>query len=272
MIARVFPRKTNASPDDKLAFFDVPGLFRPVVQKVHVSVTFSGDLENAEELARQWEIVAPVEIGGPALGDPGGDFTPGRYLKKGYVITSRGCPNKCWFCDAWKREGAIRELPITNGLNVLDSNLLACSKPHVKAVFKMLAKQKGSAEFTGGLEAARLTWDSVNDLWDLRPKSMFFAYDTPDDLEPLIEAGKKLRYADFTRHHMKAYVLVGYEKDTLDGAESRLTETWAAGFMPMAMVYHENTDVEWKRFQRLWCRPAIIKKRLRQQILPGIHK
>ena len=28
--------------------------------------------------------MAPVKIGGPALNDNGGDFVPGRYLKKGY--------------------------------------------------------------------------------------------------------------------------------------------------------------------------------------------
>ena len=39
----------------------------------------------------------------------GGDFVPGRYLAPGYVITSRGCPNRCWFCSVWRREGALRE-------------------------------------------------------------------------------------------------------------------------------------------------------------------
>jgi hypothetical protein len=35
--------------------------------------------------------VAPVKVGGPAFSAPGGDFIPGRYMKRGYVITSRGC-------------------------------------------------------------------------------------------------------------------------------------------------------------------------------------
>ncbi len=96
-IARVFPRKTTASPDDALAFFGSPpeGL---EVDGVHVSVTFSYDKEKAEQLAAEWAKVAKVQIGGPAYGDPGRDFTPGMYLKQGYVMTSRGCPNKCWFC------------------------------------------------------------------------------------------------------------------------------------------------------------------------------
>ena len=89
-VARVFPRKTNASPDDYLAFFDVPD-DEINVDEVHVSVTFTYDIPKAEILAEAWEKIAPVTIGGPAYLDFAGDFTPGMYLKKGYVITSRGC-------------------------------------------------------------------------------------------------------------------------------------------------------------------------------------
>jgi hypothetical protein len=140
-IARVFPRKTTASPDDDLAFFSEPDMLPPDVDEVHISVTFSYDIPRAEKLAEVWRHVAPVKIGGPAVGDPGGDFTPGMYLKRGYVMTSRGCPNNCWFCDVHKREGGIRELPITDGWNLLDSNILACSTSHIKAVFEMMKRQ-----------------------------------------------------------------------------------------------------------------------------------
>jgi len=41
---------------------------------------------------------------------------------------------------------------------VLDDNLLACSAPHIEAVFSMLKRNKkaGPVQFTGGLEAKRL--------------------------------------------------------------------------------------------------------------------
>lgn len=262
-IARVFPRKTNASPDDALAFFDGPGFFPPEVDEVHVSVTFSYDMPIAERLARAWESVAPVKIGGPACGDPGGDFVPGMYVKKGYVLTSRGCPNNCWFCDVHRREGGIRELPITKGSNVLDSNLLACSPEHIRAVFKMLKNQTEKVQFTGGLEAKILTDEHVAMLWDLRPDQMFFAYDTADDLEWLIRAGEMLRYADFTRRHMRCYVLIGWPKDTFEEAEKRLLQAWEAGFMPMAMLWKNKAgdeDQEWRRFQRIWARPALTRE------------
>jgi hypothetical protein len=264
-IARIFPRKTNATPDDSLVFFDDPQI---EVDEVHISTTFTYDKEKTEKLAEKLSKKYHVKVGGPAYNDKGNIFIPGMYLKKGYVITSRGCNNNCWFCSVPKREGKIRELPVMEGFNVLDSNLLACSNYHIKKVFKMLSDQKERALFTGGLEAKLLKNWHVKLLWDLNPVRMYFAYDTPDDLEPLIEAGKKLRYANFTRSHLYCYVLIGYPKDTMQQAEKRLIAAWTAGFLPMAMLWkNKKGEVlkDWQRFQRLWARPAIIKSRMKTE-------
>jgi len=239
--------------------------------EIHISVTFTWDLPAAEELARLWRIVAPVKIGGPATGRPGGDFVPGMYLKPGYVITSRGCPNRCWFCSVWKREGDVRELPIREGWNVIDDNLLACSDEHIRCVFRMLRNQKKKGrriQFTGGLEAARLLPWHVMLLRDLKPKQVFFAYDTPDDLEPLREAGQMLIDAGFTTtsHTLRCFVLIGYQGDTFEKAENRLREPIEAGFMPMAMLYRDETgerDLQWTRFQKQWARAAIVATQMR---------
>ena len=266
MIARVFPRRTAATPTDQLSFVgDPPLLFPPKVDKIQISVTFEWDLKEAERLEKQWKVIAPVEIGGPATGAKGENFTPGQYLKHGYVITSRGCRNRCWFCSVWKREGNIRELPITEGRNILDDNLLTCSDEHIKAVFKMLSMQSKQPEFTGGLEAAILKEWHVKEFLKLNPKRMFFAYDTPDDKEPLFEAGKLLERYEFNKNKLRAYVLIGYPRDTLEKAEKRLYETIKAGFMPMAMLYRDKTgsrDPLWKKFQREWIRPAIIRTKI----------
>lgn len=265
-IARVFPRITKATPNDDYTFYDAPGMFLPLIDEVHISVAFTFDLKRAEMLEKEWRHVAPVKIGGPALDEPGGEFTPGMYIKSGYVITSRGCPNKCWFCSVWRREGELRELEVKEGNNILDDNLLACSDEHIREVFEMLKHQKyGKPEFTGGLEAARLKDWHVEELRKLKPKQLFFAYDTPDDEEPLIEAGKKLLKAGFTTasHNLRCYVLIGYPQDTFVAAEERLTQTIKAGFFPMAMLYMDKKTgktrgSEWEKFQRVWARPAIV--------------
>ena len=261
MIARVFPRVTKATPNDELSFYGPPPMFLPEITEVHVSVAFTYDMNHAEWLAGQWEHIAPVKIGGPAFNQPGEAFIPGRYLKSGYVITSRGCPNKCWFCSVWKRENGINELPINEGWNLLDDNILACSEKHIRKVFAMLKLQKQKVEFTGGLEAAILKGWHVNLLADLKPAQMFFSYDTPDDFEHLVNASKMLTEAGFSRNQMRCYVLIGHPKDTISNAEERLNQCLKLDYFPMAMLWRNNSgdvDVEWKKFQRGWSRPALI--------------
>lgn len=266
-IIRVFPRKTNATPMDEMVRFGNPGLFDQA-DEIHISVTFSWDLEKAEKLVEQWRIVAPVKIGGVATDNCKGEFIPGMYLKKGYVITSRGCPNKCWFCDVWKKFGNITELKIKEGWNVLDDNLLACSEKHIKTVFKMLKKQKNPIQFTGGLEAKRLKSWHIDLLLQLKLRQIFFAYDTPDDLEPLIQVSKMLKDAEIiksTSNVARCFVLIGYPKDTIDKAEKRLNTVIKLGFMPMAMLYRDYSgkrDMEWKKIQREWANPIIVGSKM----------
>jgi hypothetical protein len=268
-ILRVFPRRTAATPDDDLVRIGYPDLFPPECDEIHISVTFTYDKPKAEKMAEAWRRIAPVKIGGPAYDDPGGDFVPGLYLKIGDVITSRGCPNKCWFCMAAKREGDIRELPITEGWNVLDNNLLACSPDHIYGVFEMLSHQPRRAEFTGGFEAERLTPQVACRLALLKPKRIYFAYDTPNDKEPLASASRMLWAAGFkpSSHIVSAYVLIGYPHDTCLEAASRLRFVCSLGVLPFAMLYRDATgkvDQKWRRFQREWCRPTIVGAKLRE--------
>jgi len=271
-IARVFPRRTTATPDDALAFTTPPPKTLPNIDAVHVSVTFSYDMAKAEQLAEAWHKTGlPVLMGGAAFNEPGGEFIPGRYLKHGYIITSRGCPNRCSFCSVPVREGfTLRELEIKDGFNVLDDNLLACSENHIRAVFSMLKRQPETPVFTGGLEAKLLKSWHVDLLREVKPKRMYFAYDTPDDYEPLLQAGKLLREGGFSKSSQAArcYVLIGYPNDTFDKAEKRLREAWAAGFFPFGMLYRNEkgeTQQEWRQFQRLWARPQIINQKLKEE-------
>lgn len=271
-IARIFLRRTTATPDDPLAFTSPPPKILPDIDAVHVSVAFTYDMEKAEQLAEAWHKTGlPVLMGGPAMGEPGGEFVSGRYLKQGYVITSRGCDNHCWFCSVPKREGGLRELPIKDGFNVLDDNLLACSEKHIREVFEMLKRQPETPVFTGGFEAKLLKSWHVDLLREVKPKRMYFAYDTPDDYEPLLQAGRLLRDGGITKASQAArcYVLIGYDGDTMEKAEKRLHDAWAAGFFPFAMLYrNEKGEVreDWKQFQRLWARPQIINQKLKEGI------
>jgi hypothetical protein len=268
-IARVFPRRTRATPDDALAFVGDPPLFVPPVDAVHISVTFTWDITEGRRLGKEWSRVAPVTVGGPAIGTRGEEFSPGVYLAPGYTITSRGCPNRCWFCPVWKRDGNVRELEIRDGWKIQDDNLLACSREHILAVFSMLKRQKCRAEFAGGLEAARFTTWHAETLFGLKPVQVFFAYDTASDWEPLRGAADLLWRAGFrkdARSALRCYVLIGYPRDTIPAADDRLRQVWNLGFLPMAMLYRGQDgkyDLAFRRFQRLWARPAIMRSRFK---------
>ena len=276
-IARVFPRKTAASPTDTLAFFGAPTIeniadcIKAEVEAVHISTTFTWDIPRAEDLYYAWQILGvPVEVGGPAFDDRMGDFTPGMYLRDGYIFTSRGCTKECWFCSVPRcAHGVIRELPIVDGWNILDDNILGTSEQHFRAVCEMLKRQEHPAIFTGGLEPSLLQQWQADLLQEVKPKRIYTAYDTKDDLEPLIEMGRKLRIAGFRpkSHAMRCYVLVGYAGDSFEDAELRLTQTMQAGFVPYAMLFRDEegkTDAAWRRFQREWCRPIITGKKFNE--------
>ncbi|HUV82858.1 MAG TPA: hypothetical protein VMW53_07285 [archaeon] len=262
---RVFPRKTNQTPDDRDAYVGDPTLFVKA-DKILVSCTFTWDKPEAERLAKAWKWIAPVELGGPAYGNVMGEFIPGRFLRKGNTITSRGCPNKCWFCYVWKRcKGKFEELEIKDGWNVQDDNLLACSEKHIRAVFQMLKRQPKKAIFSGGLQAYLLEDWHVELLVDLKPQRIYFAYDTPDDYESLAHVSKLLIEVHLLpSHNVCCYNLIGFPGDTISKAEKRLTDTLNLGFMPFAMLWRDDegkTNQEWKKFQRLWTRPEIIYAR-----------
>jgi len=267
----VFPRKTKASPSDSLAYFGPPDLFAEA-DEVHVSVAFTADKPKAERLAEEWKHVALTKIGGVAYGDPGMSFIPGKYIKHGYMFTSRGCPRRCWFCGVWKKQPQATPIEFGDGWNILDDNLLACPEDHVRSVFKMLSRQKERVYFTGGLEALSLQDYQVHLLSSLKPKpACFFAYDPGDAFETLESAARRMLAAGFSMasHRLRCYVLIGFPNDTFSKAEERLRSMVRIGFTPMAMLWQPETPTankwkpapEWKGFQRQWVRPAIIHSR-----------
>lgn len=267
-IIRIFPTQTNLTPDDEdVRINALPTLFDEA-DEVHISVLFSWDKPRAEFLAKQWSAAGfNVKLGGVAYSSPSNEFVIGKYVKKGAVITSRGCNNHCWFCNVWRKEKSLRELPVQEGYNLLDNNILACSEAHIREVFAMLKRQPQKAILTGGLEAKILKRWHAELLADLKPARMFFAYDTPDDREPFLEAMKLLDEVGISRWSRYCYCLCGYKGDTYDAAIKRLTDIWNANARPFAMLYRDekgDRDDGWRRFCRQFTRPqitdAIFKK------------
>ena len=240
-ILRVFPRKKAHVPNDGDAFIGDPPLFRPdpsQVDEVHVSCAFSWDIDESERLRQAWARYYPVvKVGGPAYDDPGGDFEPGVYVKQGYVLTSRGCPFNCEFCAVPRREGKIRTLPIRDGHKLEDSNILACPRSHIEAVFEMLARQKKRPIFSGGIGARLLKPWHCEAFKRIKTQTLYLAYDTPKSREPVQRAIAMLREADIKVGVIRCFVLCGYEGDTPEAAEERMVWLFRQGCVPLAMYW-----------------------------------
>jgi hypothetical protein len=269
-IARVFPTRTSFSPDDADAYFAAPELFtRRDYDEVHVSVAFSWDMARGHQLKKDWESVcANVKIGGCAFGSHAGEFEVGMYLKKGNVITSRGCPNRCGFCLVPQREGALRELQIKEGHIIQDNNFLACSRDHQRKVFEMLRRQHG-IEFKGGLESRRITSKVADEFRSLRINALWLACDRDADLKPLHKAVRILQKAGFRRYQLRCYVLIG--KD-MQQEQERLKAIFRMGVLPSAQIYQPFDAVEkisyskeWSKFLKHWSRPAIYKAAMKEE-------
>ena len=258
-ILRVFPKRTTQTPIDGVVGF--PGLWREDADEVHISTVFTWDIPTAERLRKSWADYYPVvKVGGPAYGDPGGEFTPGMYVKAGIVFTSRGCPNRCDFCLVPEREGCIRELEVKDGHIVQDNNLLACSRNHIERVFRMLRQQKKSAIFAGGLEPGRISLWVVDAMRGLRIRELFLAFDSWGKEKAFAKAMRRLK--DFPRRKLRTFVLIG--RDGIDRDRERLERAWELGALPFAQLYQPATHFieypqEYKTLARNWSRPAIMR-------------
>ena len=204
-----------------------------------------------------------VRIGGPAYGDLGDEFIPGRFLKAGCTITSRGCVKHCGWCPEKDRE--LRQLfPIHPGWIVQDSNLLACSERHVRAVFDMLREQPHAARFPGGLDKDFLRpWHRT--LFDsIRIDELWFACDLTSGLPALEKAAELLH--GIPPDKLRCYTMIGWdENESLLTAEKRIERVYELGFLPFCQLFKPDEgekiySPEWKAVQRKWARPAAYRK------------
>ncbi len=259
---RVFPRLTKWTPRDELAFIGDPPLIRPPNQPVFVSVSFTWDREEGKRLSESWaQYYSDVRLGGPAFGDPGEEFTPGKFIKPGVTITSRGCPNKCPWCFVPEREGNIRELPIKPGTIIQDNNLLACSTDHIFNVFKMLRIQNKPVTFAGGLDGRIFNNWHCELLKQIKIHELWFACDQDSSLKRLGEVSGILGW--LPQNKLRCFVMIGY-RESIAEARHRLERVYQLGFLPFSQLYRGPEEIhysdEWHKLNRKWSRPAAYRR------------
>jgi hypothetical protein len=261
----VFARKTSYTPQDELVLLPTPPLeyFRPRADEVHISVTFTWDIERGQQLAEAWKEYYPVvKIGGPAMNTSPDGFTPGMYVKHGVTFTSRGCNHQCPWCLVRQCEGKLQEIvDFAPGHIVQDNNLLQTSKQHQDRVFAMLRSQGRKVYLKGGLESTLIDDRVASELQTLNIGQIFLAADTKASLKPLEKALGKLKPLD--RRQKMVYVLMAYGDETTDEAIERLEAVWQLGGLPFAQLYQPANEWikyprEWLDLAREWSRPAIM--------------
>lgn len=268
-ILRVFPKRTSYTPDDALAFVGMPPMrfMIPEHDEVHISCTFTWDMDEAEELAFQWEGVTdkPVKVGGVAYHSPVDNFVPGMYIKKNIIFTSRGCNNNCRWCGVRQIEGTLRELPIYEGNVIQDNNFLQCSRQHKDKVFDMLRTQHGIC-FRGGLEPDLIDDHFISNIQSLRIAELWLACDTDGALPTFKKVCKKLTDAGYDRNKIKCYSIIGHN---MEKEEARNREIYNAGAMPFSQLERDFSrhkteySKEWRDFERMWQRPAATKAHMK---------
>lgn len=259
-IIRVFPRRTKYTPTDPLSFIGDPQLEKPEADEVHISCTFTWDMEECERLRLAWSQYYPVvKVGGGAYHSPCDNFTPGMYINSGVTFTSRGCNNNCDWCHVRRREGKLYEIEIKPGNIIQDNNLLQCNKDHIEKVFDMLKTQR-NIEFSGGLQADLITRDIVDKLRSISLYQFFTACDCKEHIPKIRKAGELLK--DLPRNKKRCYVMIGKDESIFEST-ARLYEVWNAGFLPFSQLYQPvdtiDYDRSWKALNRLFSRPAAMK-------------
>ena len=229
---------------------------------VLISVVFTWDKDLAESMGKFYRSIgAKVKIEGPAYDDAGGEFTPGLFMASGVVITHRGCVRNCPWCYVPRREGQkIRCLEVKEGNILQDNNILACPRSHKEKVWEMLRTQR-QVSLRGGLDARLLKDEDVENIRSLRLFDLWTAYDSRDNKKS-IETIEKFRRAGIPQSKIRVYVMVGFDGEMMSEATERLVEVYKAGGLPFAQLFdgYKGSDIlEWKRFARRWCLPAIYK-------------
>lgn len=210
------------------------------------SVIFTYDIPN---LIKQVNMVkhtgAEIEIGGPAatampdyiesqagvkpvIGlDERFEHVPGRYQA---TFSSRGCPRNCPFCLVPRLEGRriveYDSFPIPVGKNpyLCDNNILATSWSHQRLVVEKL-KHVRNIDLNSGFDC-RIFCKDPEKYWglyrELHMEMWRFAYDVPEEKEPVERCVKFLRGKGVDYRHISVFCLVGFPRQTFDQCLQKL--------------------------------------------------
>jgi hypothetical protein len=218
----------------------------------------------------------PVEIGGPAATampdyiiketglmpatglDPRFEHVPGNDYEA--IFTSRGCPRGCEFCIVSAVEGKrmieYDDFPVPVGVNpwCLDNNILATSWEHQLRVVEKL-KHVRNLDLNSGFDDRYFVRDPQKyfDLYSqLHLERWRFAYDKPEQKEPLTECVKFLHTKGVRYSEISVFCLVGWPGTTFEEGREKLqylvdieTSPYPMRFRPLDSLVREYVPPNW---------------------------
>ena len=180
-------------------------------------------------------------------------------------MTSRGCPRGCSFCHVAAKEGkcAVKVADVSDfwtpaigkkEIKVLDPNITACRDK--RELFRQYRETGAILDFTQGLDIRLLNEADVEDINQMRLRTLHFAWDNPkDDLE-----GKFRAFAEKFRRKSNigmVYCLTNFNS-TMEENLYRIYTLRDMGYDPYVMIYDKpHAPKEIRNLQR-WCNNKII--------------
>lgn len=197
---------------------------------LHMSIPFTWLLPEAREIGLQgdWQY-SRVLVGGPAVELMPGFFNDVPGVMEGHDLpgvmrrvnphatrTSWGCLRRCGFCAVGRgiiEPGAMEEFVEWNRAPIIqDNNLLACSRKHLRRVFRQMAKFPFS-DFNGGLDVRLIDEWVAGKLAELPGAVLHLGCDSGVMIPAFQKAVGILIAAGVRKKQIRAYCLVGYDAD-----------------------------------------------------------
>lgn len=196
--------------------------------------------------------------------------------KAGIGYSTKGCPNKCEFCDVWRREGDLHQAssiadivnPESDLMFLLDNDFSA--DPYNLDKIKEINERGLTVEITQGINVRRMTDELAVALGTMKHRrSLHYAWDITEQ-ENIVVRGIKILSQTIKPYRHRCYMLVGFNS-TFEQDTYRFRRLREMGVDPYVMIYRgperkldekqtfELADVRLHHFAR-WVNGYFFKK------------